>query len=71
MNAPEVKQFINDDNMRKTLTSTQKLKMPQQDAMGGSYLAQSRGQNGVRYNLNDTMPLAGSNFNLLKQADSG
>ena len=66
MFAPEVKQFILDDNMRRTMTASQKVRVASKK--DGTYLAQSRGQ--VKYNLNDTMPVGSQNFNLLKQTQA-
>ena len=66
MFAPEVKQFILDDNMRRTMTASQKVRVASKQ--DGTYLALSRGQ--VKYNLNDTMPVGSQNFNLLKQTQA-
>jgi hypothetical protein len=70
MYAVEVKQFIIDENMRRTMTLGQKL-----NNNGGSldlthvpsYLASSIPK-GTRYNLNDTMPLGNTNLLLPEDA---
>jgi len=72
MGALEVKQFIADDNMRKTSMGKKGFGAGSQDMRGGaSYLASSvpKGVGNNKFNLNDTMPVSGSNFNLIKQAD--
>ena len=71
MFAPEVKQFILDDNMRRNIMSGQKHSgshSAQHDNKVGSYVQQP--QPG-RYNLNDTMPVvSSSNFNIIKHTNN-